>query len=487
MDYFVSGLLVVLIIVVIMLIALLVRRWSVWGPKNLTYYQKCARDSFKEVTGDQWQTKNQETIDYSASVPEEKRNAFDHFMTGATYMYGRRYPRRIANNYRRALDEIQRGNVFEDEREFILERIRDHVQFHPEPFAEEELIELQEPLGIIFEQIRRGDIETPRAESKDIQQATYENFRDIRRREERNYNIENEHKRTVKIAKSTTKAERIENLKPAIRSDAENVHSSAITHEFSKQYKRLQIYNNRDVRGLPPVILDDEREADKAEIKASLKSIDKKAEIEHNKKAYNEALVWMGANFGKRDPTRWDELKRRFVNDFSLIDVTEGSRTTIPERDVIAAVWRRIHSPANASRKETLLEMLDSQIGECFQNGKSVCTTGRTENIHAALASSDADPKMGILKTDEVLKQEIYLMGSKIVADEIAKLPTDEQASYNNNSTAQLSAEKIGNIQNTVQKAQARIETEITAKYGTKLTGSSLGILIADLKRECSI
>lgn len=448
MDNIWSGLLIVMIIIIIVLIAVMMRRLSLWGPKNLTYYQKCARDEFKDVSGDQWQAKNQSTIDYAASIPEEKRTAFDHFMVGATYMYGRRYPKRIAKNYGRALEEIKKGNVFKDERMVILDRIRDHIEYHPEPYAIEELEELKIPVAEIYNGIRPNH---------QLEMAVIENFRD--NKDNKKYDAINSTKREEKIEKSVTRAEKIENMKPIIRTDGENTHSSAVTLEFAKQYKKIRVYNDLEARNLPVP----------EEVMTGLRTINTKLEQDLNKTAHSEAMMWLSSTYGKEHPTKWNEIRRRFCNDFSLVDVSEPSRPNIAEHDVIAAVWRRIHSKDNAERKEELLEMLTNQVDELVKNGKSVCTSGRTENVVATLATLDADPSLGIFKTDEMIKQQMYETASKVINEEIEKLPEDEKKAYNTNTTESLPPEKLEHLKGAVDQIIEKTLSEVCSKFASQL------------------
>ncbi len=455
------AIIIVLILVVILVIALLAKRMPIWGSKNLTYYQKCARDTFDQLKGDAWADKNQEAIDYMASVKDDNKNAYDYFMKGATYMYGRREPDRIADNYRLALNEVARGNVHEDERDFIVGRIRDHVFFHPEPFAETKLADLHEPVMDIYNMMLNDELAEAINASKP-KVAT----------------------RDAGKPPPKTVAERVERKAPEMRSDSQNVHDAAVTLEFSKQYQKLRIYNDDDARNKQRGPLNDAKEEDRAVIKSSLLDIDGGLEKKLNDKAMTAFMKWMKEKI--TDKSKFDDLNRRFVNTYDMLDRNGNGK--ILERDVIAQVWRRINSNQNEAKRDDMLEALEMQLLGCFENGKPVCVTGRSEQIFSSLAKLDQDKELGVLMTSELIKGQMYSEGSKIIDAEVMKLPVKIRTAYNaSKAKEQLDATEMKQLEEAVSIIHNRLDAELGSKYSAKLPHADATLTINTIKNTVKV
>lgn len=451
-----GAIIIVLVLVAILFIALLAKRMPIWGSKGITYYQKCANDTFRDIKGDTWSDKNQETLDYMASVPDSNKGAYDYFVTGSTYMYGRRYADRVAENYKLALREIARGNVYDGDRDFIISRIRDHVFYHPEPFGVDQLAELQEPIMDMYEMMLNDEMNDAIQVSK----------------------TETKHQERKYAEPPQTIAEIVERKAPDIRTDSQNVHDSAITLEFSKQYQILRIYNNNDATGKTPCVLNDTIETDRSTIKDRLLTIDTTHETTANVKAMEEFMKWMKETI--TDQSQYDQLNRRFVNNSEMIDRNGNGK--IAERDVIAHVWRRIHSTQNDNSRDDLLDALGAHLIGCFENNRPVCVTGRTEQIFSSLATLDKDPRLGMFMTTELLKSQMYSEGAKIIDEEIAKLPRDIRDAYNSNNIAGLPVDKMKILSETIGNIHRRLDNELAKKYSTKLPQSDGTIVVKTIK-----
>jgi hypothetical protein len=282
----------------------------------------------------------------------------------------------------------------------------------------------------------------------------------------------------------TTIAEKVERKTPDIRSDPQNVHDVAVTIEFSKQFKLLRIYNDDDLQGRAR-ILDDTNEEDRKQICGSLRNIDTTSEKQHNDAAVKEFLEWMERII--TDPAIFDELNRRFTNQFFIYDRTDMAER-IEEKDVIAAVWRRIHSPQNISRKREMLEALELRLIASIEDGKAVCVTGRAEQFMSALATLDKDTKIGVFKTTALVKGEIFAMGAKIIDKNIDELPEHIKQAYNKSeATTKLNEEDLEILREATVRIKKQIENEITRKYNGKLGIGDIELCIQEMKKTVTI
>lgn len=445
------ALIIVLIFILIAFLAYMARRLSIWGPKNKTYYQKNAYETFKNVKGDTWQDQNQEVIDQMASVPAEVKDAYDYFVIGATHMYGRKDANVVRDNYLMAIDEIKAGNVYEDDREFIMGRIRDHVMYHPDEFATQQLQDLYDPVAEMYHAMIGGEITPPKAVSAK--------------------------------PPPTTIAEKIEYQAPQIKSDSQNVHDAAVTLEFAKQYKKLRIYNDEEASGKPSRILNDETEEGKQSIQTALLNIDKGREEQLNKKAHAAFMKWMKKTI--TDQNEHEQLHRRFSNEFIMYDKVD-SGAKILEKDVISAVWRRINSETNRKKRDVMLEFLEKCLQNTIESDRPVCVTGRSEQIMSVLLVGDKDPSIGQFVTTEILKAQLYFEGAAIVRKEIDSMPTIIKNAYNKGETSKLSKEEMDDLRKSLDVIHKKLD-ELAVKFQDKMVGDDVKVAMSYIKKEVDI
>lgn len=172
---------------------------------------------------------------------------------------------------------------------------------------------------------------------------------------------------------TSTRANTIE-LKKSFKSDSQNVHDSALTEFLREQYAKLKEYNN------------------------------------------NEGINFNPEGF---QPSPKDQTKAQRIN-FVLDTIKRNSSDTSlingTEYELLGAVWTRINSRANAKNKEKLIESLEDQLNECATGTSStVCVAGRCSHVISSLALLDSDPSIGVLKTKEVLRNELLDGAAKIV------------------------------------------------------------------------
>lgn len=120
-------------------------------------------------------------------------------------------------------------------------------------------------------------------------------------------------------------------------------------------------------------------------------------------------------------------LKRRYITDQEkltkinkILDLADadnqvGILSEVSEKELISAVWQRSHDPRNEKNKLQIQEALADSVLDCVENGHNVCMTGRACKIWQALAKLDFNEDIGILKTKQALRNEVYQKAAKVV------------------------------------------------------------------------
>jgi hypothetical protein len=137
---------------------------------------------------------------------------------------------------------------------------------------------------------------------------------------------------------------------------------------------------------------------------------------DYAKHDYDEAVAWL-RNHVKHDPVKKERMDKVLASLDSNHNI--GILGNITEKDLVTAVWRRSFDPANAGKN--IKHSLADAILDCAERNHVVCITGRSSKIWQALARVDKDPEMGIFKTKQILRNEIYERAAKIVDEFIGK------------------------------------------------------------------
>lgn len=185
------------------------------------------------------------------------------------------------------------------------------------------------------------------------------------------FNITNTQK--IATANNSMRANAIEQNK-TFKSDSQNVHDSALTGFLREQFAKIKQYNqSENINFSPEGFKPNTKDAEKA----------------------------------RRIGFVLDTIKRNST-DTSLIGGTEY--------DLLGSVWTRINSRANSRNREKLIESLEDQLNECATGPSStVCVAGRCSHLVSSLALLDQDPNIGVLKTKELLRNELLDGAAKIV------------------------------------------------------------------------
>ena len=111
-----------------------------------------------------------------------------------------------------------------------------------------------------------------------------------------------------------------------------------------------------------------------------------------------------------------------------------GYLSNVKEQDVLLEVWKRTKHPINVKNSFIMQNAIADAILDCVENGHPVCMAGRISKIWQALACLDTNENLGILKSKQVLRNEIYQKAAKIVDNYIGERGTvsaDIKKDYN--------------------------------------------------------
>lgn len=176
------------------------------------------------------------------------------------------------------------------------------------------------------------------------------------------------------------------------QSDSQNVHDTAIYEELKDQITRVSEENNklRDIQ----------------------------------LHGYDEAINWLRVRY-KESPKRHDVEKVIAIlnNDYPV-----GSVPNLTEKKIITTIWQRTFDPENKDRAQNIREAMGDAVLDCVEGGSVVCMSGRSSKMWQALAKLDKEPDMGVLKTKQALRNEIYDRAAKIVDDFVGANGSASQA-----------------------------------------------------------
>jgi hypothetical protein len=162
-------------------------------------------------------------------------------------------------------------------------------------------------------------------------------------------------------------------------SDSQNVHDSALdvllTEQFNRVVEENRSINNGDLHD------------------------------------YNEAVNWLKVRHA--DKLEKINMVLNVINRNDLIHVVPNVR----EKDVLTMVWRRTYDRRNADNADVMREAIADAILDCVEGETVVCMSGRTKKIWQAMACVDFDENMGVLKSKQALRNEIYQKCARIVDD----------------------------------------------------------------------
>ena len=231
--------------------------------------------------------------------------------------------------------------------------------------------------------------------------------------------------------------------------DPQNVHDSAMHDSFKEQYELVA----QECANLPNNAIHDTRELSRYLAQHCEKHYEKQRE-KHQLTAEHLVLLLNNIKIGTIVP----ELG-------------------VPEPYVIQTVWQRSFDPRNAANREAMHEALLDACASCIEGGQCVCITGRTKQIWASMAHLDFNPEVGIFKSKQSIRNEIYQKCAAVLAGYVG-----DQGCINSElkNAFNLDADtvEVHQLRDTIKK---HMHDEITQNYAGLLPPDQL----ADTLKTC--
>jgi hypothetical protein len=188
---------------------------------------------------------------------------------------------------------------------------------------------------------------------------------------------------------------------------------------------------------------------------------------------YKEAINWIRIKY-KNDPRRLDvEKVISMINNNYPVGIVPG----VNERDVITAIWQRSFDPENAESADNIRNSLCDAVADCVERGSVVCMTGRTSKMWQALARVDANDNLGVLKTKQAIRNEVFQRAAKIVDDFIGSggsASAELKTAYNSSEQTEQVSELITCMKNKID--------ELAIEYKPYIDEEQLKVLIDECK-----
>jgi len=198
-------------------------------------------------------------------------------------------------------------------------------------------------------------------------------------------------------------------------SDAQNVHDSLLYNTLEKQYEIVSLENKK------------------------IKDIEKYD--------YEDAKKWIRYHF-KSDINKTNEIDKVF----KIIDKNDLiGLGNIREKDILVTIWQRAHDTRNKDNSLNIKKSVAESVLECIEGGLPVCMSGRTKKIWQSIALLDVCPEIGVFKSKQLIRNEIYQKCAKIVDTYLGNNGTIsdslKQAYYNDENT-----EQVNELKETIKK-----------------------------------
>lgn len=257
------------------------------------------------------------------------------------------------------------------------------------------------------------------------------------------YNQQNEQNKNVANIKYEIKSDDPEFKQKTIlsrqhwQSDSQNVHDSSIYTELNAQFRHIKKENEK---------------------------------IDAN---YDEIVNFLKNKY-KNDKEK--NYKLNLVLEILNNNYPVGYISGVKEQEILLEVWKRTKHPSNVNNSFMMQNAIADAILDCVENGHPVCMAGRISKIWQALARLDFEENLGILKSKQVLRNEIYQKAAKIVdmyLGEKSSVPADIKKDYNEGKMTDSVIKMIDNIKKDIYN--------IKNDYTDLLSSDQLDVII----KEC--
>jgi len=134
------------------------------------------------------------------------------------------------------------------------------------------------------------------------------------------------------------------------------------------------------------------------------------------------------------------------------------------EKSIVENVWARSYDPANSDNQAKIQEALAYAILDCVEGNHVVCITGRSQKVWQALATLDKDPHMGVFKSKQAVKNEIFDRCRNIIDQHIESGISQElKQDYLANKETEQVEELKDHIRAEIDKLRKEYENELDA------------------------
>lgn len=232
--------------------------------------------------------------------------------------------------------------------------------------------------------------------------------------------------------------------KQAWNSDSQNVHDSLIYSDLEFQFNKIMNENSCNTE---------------------LLAYD-----------YENLKDWLESRY-KNNIDKLDKIRKvlKFINNNYPIKTMNGVR----EQDILTTIWKRIHDQNTPEKQLAMKEAVADALIDCVEGDSVVCIDGRLSKVWQALARMDKDQDIGVLKTKQALRNEIYERCAKIINDYIGDNGTvspELKESYNKNEDN----EQVRELAEAMRKQIEHLKEE----YADRLPKEQLEMIISEC---CSI
>jgi len=346
------------------------------------YYQRQTHKYFDNLHGEALDDDAKNTIEYGESIT--KPRAIDHYRIGTTYLVNAKNPVRAHAHFMQALQQVINGEVDMKEVPFIIDRIDDYKDMFLD-FPEIEELPIQQALMAHFEEKTNTIRNITRIKNNGVSHGGVSRGGVSHNGAPHNGAPHNGAPHNgISNSDDPEFIQKVLLSRQDWKSDSQNVHDTAIYSELEMQFKKVR----------------DENANNKNLIN----------------KDYHDAVDWLKIRY-KDDAINTAKLNK--VLSFLNNDYPIGNMVGVKERDIITAVWQRAYDPENKEKLNDIKEALGDAILDCVEGNTVVCMSGRTSKIWQALAKQDKDPEIGILKSKQAIRNEIYERSAKIVNDHV--------------------------------------------------------------------
>lgn len=356
---------------------------------GLNSYQRNVARDFQLTGGDQFDDAAERVIAEGERIPTP--TPMDHLMLGMVYLNNAGRPQDAHRHFQEAADQIERGDAPHDEEiPYILGRIHDFRML----LAEDDLpvIEVQR---ILLGEAAHGE-QKAREEKREVKKPS-------------------PHNAAARIEITADDPQRVQKSLLNTQfwaSDPQNVHDSGAGDEVARQFNFVR----KQIEADPTIVrytYDD-----------SYRTITGRL---------RETIASDSASADER------EAARRTLNAVEKTYTVLANNAHIPqlactEQEFLATAWKRAHQSCNRERAAELETAMADALADCVEHGNVVCMAGRNKKIWTALAMLDKEPSIGVLKTRQVLLNEISERAAQIVDRHIGPasgIPSEVLAAFN--------------------------------------------------------